>query len=244
MEASGFRHAFAPHRHDEYVIGLTTHGVQSFSYRREERAALPGQAFIIHPDEVHDGRPGTDGGYSYRAAYVSPALIGEALGGRPIPFVAEVVGTLPELVAAISEMLELAEGESGEPTGAVTQLADLLLRLSGTPTSRLPDNRETMLRIRDHLAESWFDGISMAEIEAEHGLDRFTVARLFRRHFGISPHRFLTLRRLEKAREMIGAGADLADIAAATGFADQSHMTRQFKQAFGVTPGQWRQLLN
>ncbi|MEQ9121168.1 MAG: AraC family ligand binding domain-containing protein, partial [Alphaproteobacteria bacterium] len=49
---------FSPHRHDVYTIGLTTHGVQAFRYRGIERRSLPADAFVLHPDELHDGRPG------------------------------------------------------------------------------------------------------------------------------------------------------------------------------------------
>jgi AraC-like DNA-binding protein len=50
------------------------------------------------------------------------------------------------------------------------------------------------------------------------------------------------MRRLEGAKRLIAADASLADAAAGSGFADQSHMTRQFKQTYGVSPGQWRAL--
>jgi len=51
------------------------------------------------------------------------------------------------------------------------------------------------------------------------------------------------MRRLERAREMMcDARAPLAEIAVAAGFADQAHFTRQFRKAFGFTPGLWRTL--
>ena len=47
--------SFSPHRHDTYTIAVTTTGVQSFNYRGDRWRSLPGQAVILHPDEVHDG---------------------------------------------------------------------------------------------------------------------------------------------------------------------------------------------
>ncbi|MGO7422525.1 helix-turn-helix domain-containing protein, partial [Rhizobium ruizarguesonis] len=49
----------------------------------------------------------------------------------------------------------------------------------------------------------------------------------------------LLMRRLQRARAMIGAGEGISEVAAATGFADQSHLNRHFKKAYGMTPGQW-----
>lgn len=61
----------------------------------------------------------------------------------------------------------------------------------------------------------------------------------FRRAFGTSPGRYRTMRRLTPARRAIESGQPLARVAARTGFADQSHVTRQFKRTYGPTPARW-----
>src|SRR5690349_8984658 len=73
-EASFAAHAFAPHRHDTYGVGITLAGVQSFRYRGAGRTALRGELHVLHPDELHDGRPGTPDGFAYRILYVEPEL--------------------------------------------------------------------------------------------------------------------------------------------------------------------------
>src|SRR5947209_9620864 len=83
--------AFEPHRHDTYTVGITTAGVQTFRYRGSQRVSLPGQLVILHPDETHDGGPGTDDGFGYRALYLAPELVREALDDAALPFVAEPV---------------------------------------------------------------------------------------------------------------------------------------------------------
>jgi AraC-like DNA-binding protein len=59
----------------------------------------------------------------------------------------------------------------------------------------------------------------------------------------MAPHAYLNQIRLERARQLLSAGEPSAQVAAATGFVDQSHLTRRFKGAFGVTPGQYRAAL-
>ena len=84
--------------------------------------------------------------------------------------------------------------------------------------------------------------ISSVALERLTGLSRFALARHFRDLLGTSPYRYLVMRRLERAKGLIAGGTSLAQSAIASGFADQSHMTRHFKQAYGVSPGQWRVL--
>ncbi len=107
VEAFFAGHGFDPHRHDTYAIGFTLEGVQSFRYRGAAERSLPGQVFVLHPDEVHDGHAGTSAGFHYKILYVEPRAIGEVLGeGRcPLPFVRDVVSTDRRLAAAITPAL-------------------------------------------------------------------------------------------------------------------------------------------
>ena len=48
-------HAFDPHWHDSYLVGITLAGTQQFHCRRERHHSLPGDAFLLEPGEIHDG---------------------------------------------------------------------------------------------------------------------------------------------------------------------------------------------
>jgi len=95
---------------------------------------------------------------------------------------------------------------------------------------------------RDYLESNAMRAVTSIELERAAGLDRYALSRHFRALYATSPHRYLLMRRLTRARALIGAGAPLADIAAATGFADQAHFTRHFKKAYGLPPGRWAAL--
>ena len=66
------------------------------------------------------------------------------------------------------------------------------------------------------------------------------LVRVFRREYGLPPHRYVVGRRLDRARPLLLAGMPIADVAAATGFHDQSHLTRHFRALLGTTPGAFR----
>ncbi|HVB10343.1 MAG TPA: AraC family transcriptional regulator [Bacillota bacterium] len=234
--------AFQPHRHDTYAVGITTAGVQTFRYRGAQRVCLPGQVHILHPDEVHDGAPGTAEGFGYRILYIAPALIRGALVGGPLPFVAEPIQHEAPVTGLVSKLLgNLAEPVSDLALAEIAVgVADMLGRLGGERTrSWAPIDTRAVELARAYLTAHAEEPTPASAIERLTGLDRFTMARHFRRAFGTSPDRFRTLRRLALARAAIEQGRPLAEAAAQAGFADQSHMTRQFKQTYGLTPAQW-----
>ncbi|MEQ9608744.1 MAG: AraC family transcriptional regulator [Kiloniellaceae bacterium] len=244
-EAAFVGHRFAPHRHDTYAIGVTTRGVQAFSYRGAARATRAGDAFFLHPDELHDGGAGNEAGLGYRILYIDPALIGAALGGGPLPFVADPVSRAREIAVAVAAVFPHPEDPRDDLREAdvICAVAAVLAKAAGRPAGPPVPSDPALRRLRDHLAESCTEGVSMSELERLYSCDRFTLARRFRRTYGVSPSRFVTLRRLHRVRNLIVEGQPLAEAALAAGFADQAHMTRQFRAAYGTTPGKWRALL-
>lgn len=78
---------------------------------------------------------------------------------------------------------------------------------------------------------------SLAQLADAASLSRYQLVRQFAQATGLTPHAYLLQRRLQLARHLMGAGTPLADVAAASGFADQSHLTRLFTRSFGITPG-------
>jgi AraC-like DNA-binding protein len=246
VEARFATFGYSPHRHDTYAIGVTTAGVQAFRYRGEGRIGLPGQLHVLHPDELHDGRPATDDGFAYRIIHIEPALLRDALGDRPLPFVADPVVRRP--TRAANRVIRLLD-EMDDPLSdlgraeAIGVLADALGELAGdAPEERVLVDLPAVERVRDHLEAHACEQTPAVELERIAGLDRFSLARQFRQAYGTSPDRYRTQRRLARARAAIEQGVSIADAAAATGFADQSHLTRQFVRAFGVTPGRFARL--
>jgi AraC-like DNA-binding protein len=234
--------AFEPHRHDTYAVGITTAGAQTFRYRGARRTCLPGQVHVLHPDEVHDGAAGTADGFGYRIVYVAPELVRAALDGDALPFVADPVQTSPPTTRLVASLL----ADIDEPVSDLARveiaaaLADALRSLAGRPAAGpVTVDAAAVELARDYLAAHAREQTPASTLERITGVDRFTLARHFRRAFGTSPDRYRTLRRLALARTAIEAGLPLARAAAQAGFADQSHMTRQFKQAYGLTPARW-----
>lgn len=237
--------AFAPHRHDTYAIGITLMGVQRFDYRGATRNSLPGGLVILHPDELHDGRAGDAGGFRYRTAYVAPADIRTVLEDRSLPFVEGGVSASPHLRRAVLALLaDFDRPLAGlELQDALYDLATALERAAGRADAAVIANRAAAAWARDFIEAHLDAHFSLADLEAATGHSRWQLSRDFRSMFGTSPYRYLVLRRLDRARGMMFAGRSIVEAALGSGFADQSHLSRMFKRAFGLTPDVWRHAL-
>jgi AraC family transcriptional regulator len=85
------------------------------------------------------------------------------------------------------------------------------------------------------------EDVALADLAREASLSPFHFARCFKAATGMSPHRYLVERRVERARDLLtGTDASLADVAAACGFCSQAHFTSAFKRESGITPGVFR----
>ena len=71
------------------------------------------------------------------------------------------------------------------------------------------------------------------------GLSPYYLVRVFHREVGLPPHAYLASVRVRRAQDMLAAGEPIVDVAYATGFSSQSHLTNTFKRYIGVTPSQY-----
>jgi AraC family transcriptional regulator len=150
-----------------------------------------------------------------------------------------------------------AELEAGGPSGKIYReslalaLGSRFLILStGVSTLKLP--RDTSLvpgkvaRIKE-LIESRLDGdLSLAILARESGYSRAHFARSFHATTGMTVHRYVLERRLQRAQHLLGVKDDsysVAAVATICGFASQSHMSLAFRRQLGVTPTEFRRRL-
>lgn len=244
-------HAYDPHFHDSYLIGFTEQGVQQFHCRRTLHSSTPGLVFLLEPGELHDGHAPTPGGFTYSMLYLDPHWIERELRAlfedapsQCQPAFAKTLESEPELVTVIADACQALQSQD---LRIVRQAAlDALLgklarhlswrpRLTADP--RLP---AVALRARGYLHAHMDQDLGLDDLARATGVDRFRLSRAFKAAFGLAPHAYLVQLRLAKARRLLAAGQPPALVAMSLGFADQSHMGRWFRRAYGLTPAHYR----
>ncbi len=133
-----------------------------------------------------------------------------------------------------------------EPLAAETALLDALSTLiarhalGGPRARRTAPDEPRVARMRERLAAELSEPLTLPEVAEAAGLSPFHAARLFTQATGMAPHAWRNQLRLQRALAPLRAGVPVAEVAAASGFVDQSHFTRHFKRMFGVPPGRWQ----
>ncbi|HEU0201252.1 MAG TPA: AraC family transcriptional regulator [Burkholderiaceae bacterium] len=91
-----------------------------------------------------------------------------------------------------------------------------------------------------HIEENLSERIALQDLAGIAALSVFRFARVFRHRVGVPPHRYINNRRVQRAQALLRAGMSPALVAGETGFYDQSHLSKHFKNVCGMTPAQYQ----
>lgn len=98
-------------------------------------------------------------------------------------------------------------------------------------------------RARAYLHDALADKITLDDLAAHATLDKFHLVRAFRAEVGLPPYEYLTYLRVSRARELLGRGVRVAEVAQTVGFCDESQLYRHFRRIVGVAPGAYARSL-
>jgi AraC-like DNA-binding protein len=239
-------HRYPAHSHDTHCVAVITGGALAVEVRHERRVCRRGDVIIIDADTVHSGIAADAGHWKMRVAHVQPdalAAYSERLGlARRERFdVASSFISDDELSRQLYGVNWCSEVDD-DPFKRSEVLASAIIGLRARHATRaagLPAvRREPALvhGIKNRLREDFHAQITLSTLAAEFRVTPFVLLRAFERETGLSPHAFQQQERVRHAMPLLRAGRPIAEVGARSGFADQSHFTRVFKQQTGVTP--------
>ncbi len=251
FEADYKRFSFPKHSHDYYAFGTILNGAEQFMTGGTNYVARRGQLLMMNPMQVHDGGPACDDGYQYQIMFIAPEIFGDLVAelspkSTGLPFFGNHVVDDPELHLQLQSLHRMFRPDLHQTTGQLERDSQLLYsaaRLAlrhadAPPFSYQPGSEDKRVRaVIDYMADHLDANISLDELASLTGLSRFHLLRVFRHATGLPPHTYFNHMRLRRAKRMLFDGFGIADVAAATGYADQSHLNRHFKTMWGVSPG-------
>ena len=238
-------HAYPPHTHDTWTLLLVDDGSIGYELDRRGHAAIPRAGItLLPPQVVHNGRPATSRGFRKRVLHLQPDVFAESLIGSAVDGPLLVDDYLRDEASSLDRALVL-----GDDLEAESRLALVVERVAWHLTGRPAAGKVQAPTVVASRARAILDGDPVAvrgisAVAQTVGVSTPHLIRSFTRSYGIAPHRYLIGRRLDLARRRLLDGEASIDVAIATGFYDQAHLTRHFKRLLAITPGRYQQTLD
>lgn len=238
---------FKPHMHRMFSIGAVDRGRVRYEVGGEEAVLEVGALALIGPEVMHSCNSLDPQGRSYYMLYLDVdwcRKVQESLW-QVRSFVApqEIMIHDRGLYQRYCEGMQVLMDERVH----LLKKEQLLVELVSETFARVCSPQEERSGaggnidfLRNKLGSSLRDDISLESLAKELDANPYTMLRKFKAETGITPHAYRMNCRIEKAREYLRQGMDIAEVALECGFFDQSHMHRYFKAITTVTPKEYQ----
>ena len=239
-------HVYPMHTHESWTLLIVDDGMIRYDLHRHEHGALHRAVTLLPPRVPHNGRAATSSGFRKRVvyldlAYLPASLIGPAVD-RPVLF----DPLLRQRIHQVHRALDEPGGELEAESRLAFVAERLRQHLDGDAAARLsgaqqggPARADVAHQLRALIDAGFRDKVTLRQASDAIHAHPAHLVRMFSREFGISPHQYLTGRRVDLARRLLLDGVPASAAAATVGFFDQSHLNRSFRRLLGTSPGRF-----
>ncbi|MFC3533549.1 helix-turn-helix domain-containing protein [Vogesella facilis] len=239
---------FSPHTHDGFVIAITEAGGSIIKSRGIEGEARTSTLLVFNPAEVHSGGMGWSERWRYRSLYLTTSaldVVAQGLGVASVPYFLRNIFDDADLITGYLRLHRALEDghDLFQERELLFATFGLLYERHGSGGGRLddpPQDQVLLQQVVEIMNDLYADNLLLDDISAMVGLTPFQLIGLFKRTLGLTPHTYLTQIRLKRACHYLSLGMPIVHVASATGFYDQSALTKQFKRCYGITPLQFQ----
>ncbi|MBS7845403.1 AraC family transcriptional regulator [Pseudomonas fluorescens] len=238
---------FARHSHDECVIGVNLLGEEKVWLDRREFAAGPGSITLYNPGQIQGGGAAEGAPWQFVSLYVTADQLAGDLGLAQVEFDRSLC-VQPDLAQRLAMAVKGALSSDARVRELHEEALLLLLgEVVGLSGVRLPGTAATgkslIGRAQELLAEQLHQSVPLEQLGDELGLSKFHLLRTFQKETGLSPRQWAMQLRTRRAKGLLRNGVAASEVAHTLGFADQSHLNRHFRAAYGITPGRYQSVV-
>ncbi|MFD0589696.1 helix-turn-helix domain-containing protein [Paenibacillus sp. GCM10027627] len=236
--------AYQKHFHEEYSIGLIDEGETQAWCEGSVWNVESGRMISFPPHMLHACQPAEDAQWKYKMLFIKPLWLEQLelrhLDKLRFPFLLEkdknrwcsgLLNRVMEALASPSSPLETETALINLVQSLVSHAADDLNHESDGALEQ-----KYVVRAKEFIHAYYQDRITLDLLENETGISRFHLIRMFKKSTHLPPHAYQNLLRINHAKAALKNRQPIADVAADTGFYDQSHFAKAFYKIVGATP--------
>lgn len=240
-------HSSKAHFHNEVSIAFVESGISRTEIGDEVYEITEGTFLIIPPGLVHKCNPYDYSDWNFRMLYINSSWFESAFNikGKQIKFSYMKLSKTASL--AIIELLNDIENNiiDIEMESKLINFISLLLNAENSQKEISKIIYQSQLdKTKKFLDDNYLSPITLDNLVLVSGISKYYLIRQFENSYGLSPHKYITNLRVNHSKELLKTSMDFASIALESGFYDQSHFTKCFKEYTGVTPKKYKSNFN
>ena len=230
-------YGYPSHSHDTWTVLIVDTGAIAYDLDRRQCGAIGDTIAILPPGVTHNGKPARGAtGFAKRVLYLNESVLPVGLIGAAVDRTNIEDPELRRWLSGLHDELKVG-ADPFMASSAVALIADRITRRLITRPGTVGNVEHGVARqLRLMLDDPSGAPTTLDAAAAALGRSKAHLIRSFTAEYGVAPHAYLIGRRVEAARKLLLQGTRPADVAAAVGFYDQSHLTRHFKRHTSVPP--------
>jgi len=247
----GIMQKFPNHFHEYYVLGFVASGRRFLTCKNREYTIGTGDLVLFNPLDNHACEQVDDRALEWRCLNIEKDVMrrtaADITGKAYLPVFTSTVVSQSDTVPVLGELHEMIMKEIKDFNKEenfyffIEQLISDYTKLGTETLARVSGEIQAAC---DHMERNYTETITLADLSKVSGLNKYTLLRNFTMQRGITPYQYLSTIRINKAKKLLGAGVPPVETALQSGFTDQSHFTRFFKNFIGLTPALYQKIFS
>ncbi|MBE0497407.1 MAG: helix-turn-helix transcriptional regulator [Campylobacterales bacterium] len=234
--------AFTRHFHDTHTIGLTHAGLFKSTKERTSCDAYAYSTRIINPQEVHSG---DSYAWQYTNFYPKAELLidmyAQLYGERKLPLFAQHIvqdAHLYTLLKTFFHSVYAYEAPMESETKLIRALSYLIRTYAHVRMVEVPNlgDKTAIHTAKTYIQDNLSKEISLDDLSTQTHLSKYHFLRVFAKDTGLTPHQYIIMERVSRAKALTLGGHSLGLASVEAGFSDQSHFIRSFRKMYGYSP--------
>lgn len=234
-------HSSKAHLHNEISIGIIEKGscnleVYNKNYFLEEKTIL-----IIPNEIIHKCSPTDLKNWSFKMIYINEEWLKNGFYKN-----SEIIFKYKKLEQNNYKKIIDYFSKLGKSKLKIEQeiiLFEILMTINLYDNFNIIENKDNYTlkieKIKKYIDNYYLENIGLSELVSISGVSKYYIIRKFEEIYGISPYKYINSKKSAHAKNLLRTNSNIADVAVISGFYDQSHFNKIFKEYSGVTPFQY-----